>query len=146
MKITDDNHSMEIGVIGYEFSGTGSPKREELDYDANWLMVEVCYSEMDYTAVFRDACLLTWELAEIVEKLQNLVEGKETEWCSNFLEPYLSFETEMLTDGFALQIRFVCDTENGAWKEVVVSQVLSQEQLMNICRELNGYLQQFPKR
>ena len=146
MKITDGNHSIEFGVIGYEFDNAARPKGEELDYDANWLTIKVSYTEMDYTAGFQDSCLLTWELAEMAEKLQKLAEGEETEWCSDFLEPYLSFETETVPGGFALQIRFVFGNENGEWREIIAEQVLDREQLLNICTELNGYLQHFPQR
>ncbi len=52
-------------------------------------MCEVKYSDAETNETFKDACLLTYELADMVEELSGILDGSEDGYISDFMEPYL---------------------------------------------------------
>lgn len=146
MRIEDKNKTKEFGVIGYQFPNAGRSKPNNPDYDANWLTVQVGYAEDETTAVFRDSCVLTWELKEMADALSEILDGRETAYISDFMEPYLKFAVARTGDSFTFTIDFVCDVSDGEWKKICAAQLLDRRQLSAVRDEVKEYLIAYPAR
>ena len=88
MILHQGNKSIEFTIVNYQYPEK-SPSKEGFDYDANWLMCEVKYSDAKTNETYKDACLLTDELADMVEELSEILDGSEDGYISDFMEPYL---------------------------------------------------------
>lgn len=146
MKITDKCNTIEFGIIGYQFPNAGRSKPNDPDYDANWLTVQVGYTEDETTAVFQDSCVLTWELKEMADALSEMLDDRETAYISEFMEPYLKFAVARAGDNFTFTIDFVCDVSDGEWKKIKATQLLDREQLSAVLDEVKQYLITYPAR
>lgn len=144
MKIEDRGKTIKFGIIGYQFPNAGYSKPNDPDYDANWLTVQVSYTEDGSTATFQDSCVLTWELKEFAEALSEIVSDRETGYISDFMEPYLKFAIAKAGDKFTLTIDFVCDVSDGEWKKINATQLVDREQLIEMRDEINQYLTTYP--
>ncbi len=141
---TEGEKKIEFNVINYEY-----PERvatEDYDYDANWLTVEIAYSCGDDKNTYYDSCLLTSELIELIDRIDDLLAGKETGFITDFMEPYLKFSVTKVGDLFAVQIRFVYDTADGQWKEIYVSQGVSFQELKSLSLAGRQLCERFPER
>ncbi len=146
MKIDDKNKTIEFGIIGYQFPNAGRSKPNDPDYDANWLTVQVSYTEDGATASFQDSCVLTWELKEFADALSEIIAERETGYISDFMEPYLKFAVARAGDKYTFTIDFVCDVSDGEWKKVDATQLIDLEQLKAIRDEVKRYLSAYPAR
>lgn len=146
MKIEDKNKTIEFGVIGYQFPNAGRSKPNDPDYDANWLTVQVSYTEDETTASFQDSCVLTWELKEMADALSEILDGRETAYISDFMEPYLKFAVARAGDQFTFTIDFVCGATNGEWKKICATQLLDRDRLSAIREEVKQHLTTYPAR
>ena len=74
-------------VVGYEF-----PQSGRQPYDADWLKirVDVKHPRGDWSKT--DACLLTWELAELANWLNTMASPAPNHPQIEFMEPELRFE------------------------------------------------------
>lgn len=144
MRIDDRNKTIEFGILGYQFPNAGRSKPNDPDYDANWLTVQVNYTEDGTTAHFQDSCVLTWELQEMAEALTDILADRETAYISDFMEPYLKFAVAKAGDKFTFTIDFVCDVSEGEWKKINTTQLMDREQLSTICDEIKHYLTTYP--
>lgn len=115
MFIVSKNKSLELNIIGYQFPDH-KISTTEYDYDANWLICEVKYSEDNLNEVYRDACLLTYELEELIEALDKIINDEEEAYISDFMEPYLKVSIAKVEEQVVLIVQFVYDTTNGKWK------------------------------
>ena len=135
---------IEFNVINYQY-----PERvatEDYDYDANWLMVEIAYSNRAETNTYNDPCLLTYEFIDLIDGIDEILAGRETGYITDFMEPYLQFSVTKVGDLFAVQIRFVYDTTDGQWKEIYVSQGMSYQELNAFSQAGRLLCEQFPER
>lgn len=144
MRIEDRNKTIEFGILGYQFPDAGCSKPNDPDYDANWLTVQVNYSEDGTTATFQDSCVLTWELKEFAEALAEIIADRETGYISDFMEPYLKFAVAKAGDKFTFTIDFVCDVSDGEWKKICATQFIDRGQLKAIQDEVKQYLTAYP--
>lgn len=71
MRLQEDNRRVDFSVIDYQFPKMDKGKYDE--YDANWLIIQVDCN--DGEATFEDSCVLSFELAEFAERLEDLLEG-----------------------------------------------------------------------
>ena len=135
---------IEFNVINYQY-----PERvatEDYDYDANWLMVEIAYSNRAEKNTYYDPCLLTYEFIDLIDGIDEILAGRETGYITDFMEPYLKFSVTKVGDLFAVQIRFVYDTTDGQWKEIYVSQGVSYQELNAFSQAGRQLCEQFPER
>ena len=137
---TENNKRLELDVLGYEF-----PDAEGDWFDANWLNVGVAYDDGSLSFRQVDSCLLTFELAELTGTLDAILEGRESGTITDFTEPYLALAVTRTAETYALQLRFVYDTE-GKWKTVCVCQALDRRALAELNAELKAMYARFPKR
>lgn len=113
----EKNKKLELDITGYQYENC----RGLDEYDSNWVMVRVNYSDPDLFFDFADPCLLNFELKEFVDEIQEL-ELTETGLIKNFIEPYLSMIITKIDDDFAFQIRFVYEMTEEGWKEAYICQ------------------------
>ena len=88
VKFTEENKHLEFHVLGYEFPEKG---KKGDTYDANWLVVQIDYSDDQLTFSEKDTCLLSFELQDLTESIDDVLVGKETGLLMTFMEPYLTF-------------------------------------------------------
>ena len=142
MSITliENNKSLELDVLGYEF-----PDAEDDYFDANWLNVGIRYDDGSLSFRQIDSCLLAFELEELTETLDAILEGRETGTATDFTEPYLALAVTRTGEGFDVQARFVYDT-GSPWKEVCVRQAMARRELAGMNQSLKEMAACFPKR
>ena len=142
MSITliENNKRLELDVLGYEF-----PDAEDDYFDANWLNVGIRYEDGSLSFRQVDSCLLAFELAELTETLDAILEGRESGTITDFMEPYLTFAVTRMGEGYDVQARFVYDT-GSPWKEVCVRQEMDRRELKEMNDGLKEMYARFPRR
>ena len=136
----ENSKRLELSILGYEFpDGRGDL------YDRNWLNVGVAYDGGSLSFRQKDSCLLSFELAALTEAVDAILAGRESGTITDFTEPYLTLAVTRVEDVYALQVRFVYDTE-GKWKTVCVCQALDRRALAELNAELKAMYARFPKR
>ena len=142
MSITfsENNKRLELEVLGYEF-----PDAEGDYYDANWLNVGIRYDDGSLSFRQVDSCLLAFELEELTETLDAILEGREAGTITDFTEPYLTLAVTRVGETCALQVRFVYDTD-GPWKAVGVCRGLDRRELAELNAGLKNMYARFPRR
>ncbi len=138
--LTENNKRLELDVLGYEF-----PDAEGDWFDANWLNVGVVYDDGSLSFRQIDSCLLAFELEELTETLDAILEGREAGTATDFMEPYLTFAVTRTGERFDVQLRFVYDT-GSPWKEVCVCQKMDRRALAELNDGLKEMSARFPRR
>jgi hypothetical protein len=138
---SENNKCLKFDIVDYQFPA----KRGMNNFDANWLTVKIEYTLNEESQTWTDNCLLSDELESLTEDIDTIIEDKETEMITEFMEPYLKFAITRASDIFAVQIRFVYDTSDG-WKDVYIAQGMSREELKNLNAGLKSLSVQFPFR
>lgn len=106
MILHQGNKSIEFTIVNYQYPEK-RPSKEGFDYDANWLMCEVKYSDAEINETYKDACLLTDELADMVEELSEILDGSEDGYTSDFMEPYLKVAAARADEKIVIIFQFV---------------------------------------
>lgn len=44
------NNSIELDVVGYQFPDSPKSGKDNFDYDSNWLVLSICYTDRDISA------------------------------------------------------------------------------------------------
>ena len=145
MLILSNNKTMDFNIIGYQYP-YHKPSCKEYDYDANWLICEMKYAEDDYSRVYRDACLLTYELQELTIAMEKILNKEEDAFISEFMEPYLHIAIARAEEKVVFTIQYVYDTTDGKWKERTVSSVMDEETAMQALQELVALQKAYPER
>jgi hypothetical protein len=142
MSITliENNKSLELDVLGYEF-----PDAEDDYFDANWLNVGIRYDDGQLSFRQVDSCLLAFELAELTETVDAILEGRESGTITDLTEPYLALAVTRTEETYAVQARFVYDT-GSPWKEICVCQKMDRRGLAELNDGLKAMYARFPRR
>ncbi len=138
---TEGDKKIELSIVGYEFAA----KKGMDEYDSNWLTVAIEYFDGVEHHSYADNCLLADELESVVREMKDILSGKETGMIADFTEPYLGLAVTKVDDIYAVQIWFVYDTSDD-WKEIYVSQGLTEEMYQEVCCEMENMSKQFPIR
>jgi len=146
--VCGENVEFEMNVVGYQF-----PHVEHVSYDSDWLNVHVSVTHPRGSWSKTDACLLTFELAQLIEWLRNLATDNLAHSVQDFMEPELSFEW---FGGDRNILRIYLDFSlRPSWspchgvneeKELFVEFALNPEYLRNLAAYLRGELKRFPVR
>lgn len=145
MLISEKNKSINFNIIGYEFPYEKSSNKE-FNYDANWLHIEVVYCDKNTNETYTDTCLLTYELSEMANTLQKIINDEENSYISNFLEPYLSVCITKIDEFIIFVFSFVFDTTEGKWSTIGVTAKLTLEEAKNKLKELKDMELKFPEK
>lgn len=81
-----DDGSVELSIVQYQF-----PTREQMDLDANWLIVEGHVTLLGREWRFRDPCLTTFEVVRLADWLEASARGQGSGKGCSFIEPNLDF-------------------------------------------------------
>lgn len=145
MLLKENGKMMELRVTGYEFPDAVTSTKDV--YDANWLMVELTYTENGRTETYSGADLLTWEVTELAYGISRLAHfgnlAPSREFC--FTEPFLSFRVEEQDGGFTVELRRTVGCV-GDGKTVSVKQRLTKSELLSFEHELLEILARYPER
>jgi len=77
-----------LRIVGYEFPIV----TEDLGFDSNWLIVEVCCKHGKKTWIKRDPSLLTWEVGILIKWLRDILYRQPDSEVLEFIEPNLQFK------------------------------------------------------
>ncbi len=138
--LTENDKRLELDVLGYEF-----PDAEGDYFDSNWLNVGIRYEDGSLSFRQVDSCLLAFELEELTETLDAILDGRETGTATDFTEPSLTFTVTRTAETYAVQLRFVYDT-GSPWKEVCVYQEMDRRELRKMNDGLKEMYARFPRR
>lgn len=144
MRIKDENKTIEFYILGYQFPNAKYSKPNNPDYDDNWLTVKVEYTENGKAETYRDSCVLTWELKEIMDAISDVLVSSKSAYISDFMESYLKFAVAKARDKFSFTIDFVCDVSEGKWNKINATQPIDHNQLSAIRDEVKQYLTTYP--
>jgi hypothetical protein len=83
----DENTEFEMKVAGYQF-----PHLQHEPYDSDWLNITVSVKHPRGAWSKTDACMLTFELAQLIDWLRWIADDRPTHSEESFMEPELRFE------------------------------------------------------
>ena len=145
MLILEGNRGINFNIIGYEFPYM-KPSKKGFDYDANWLHIGVAYCDENTNKTYTDTCLLTYELSELVNALQQIINGSENSYISDFMEPYLSVCITKVDEFITFALSFVISTIDEDWPTVEVTAKWTIEEAKDKLKELKDMELKFPER
>ena len=146
--VRGDGQSIELRIAGYEF-----PEMETEAYDSNWLVVEGFVAHTRGAWRFRDACLLTYEVADLADWLESIARDETIPSECGFIEPVLEFRA-LVFDGYpVLRIYFELESRpewaasDGAGKgDLWLELPLGEIDLVCAATELRRQLASYPQR
>lgn len=157
MKITlkEGSRQLDMTIEGYEFTEdelkvNDAESKADID-DLNWLDIRFRYSDGAMVRECVDACLQTWEYSNVIYGLEELLDGKRSQFTEEdvwLMEPVMRFVAAAADDGnFNLKV--------GVWPEgkmgedidkIIIEQVVTKKELVRIIGELRLGRRLFPER
>ena len=142
-----NNQSVEIKVSNYQF-----PETKDRDYDGNWL--NICLNVKSNLGNWQtvDASLLTWEIQELIDWLDQLSKNENPKWKEmEFIEPNLSFYLMSSHDDLKKKIKIEFKLESRPRSaneddEYFVEFLASNADLKNIANGFRDELSKYPAR
>jgi hypothetical protein len=149
MKLRGDvNTEFEMRVAGYQF-----PHLEHEPYDSDWLNIQVRVKHSRGAWSKTDACMLTFELAHLIDWLKGLADDLPAHSEERFMEPELSFEwfgedRNILRIYLHYSLRPPWSPYHGPdeEEELFVEFAVTPEGLRNACASLHDDLKKYPVR
>lgn len=146
MKFVNENRSLTIDVVGYEFPdrvGGG----EEYDYDANWLILRGVYSDGQVESSFENSCILTCELQALSAGLKLMSAGVQDMYQSEFNDPYFEVTAELIgLNRYLVYASFAMLVAPDKWKNFGVECFLSEEDLKALIADIDSMNRAFPEK
>ena len=139
------NGVFEIRVAGYEF-----PEAEDL-YDRNWLNVSFRAKDDTRDDSCLDACLLTWELGDLADGLEEfLASPEEKEYLPNLMENILWLEFRKNGEGTVdMLLEFTSEgkmSPTGEWECFRIERRVSERDILRAVKVMRLSLAAFPFR
>lgn len=144
----DENTEFEMKVEGYQF-----PHLAREQYDADWLNIRVDVRHPRGAWGKSDACMLTFELAGLIDWLRWLADDLPAHSEESFMEPELRFE--WFGEGRNILRVYLHYSLRPAWspyhgpneeEELFVEFAATPADLRDAADSLRGELQKFPVR
>jgi len=145
MLILDKNKSIDFNVIGYEFPYE-KPSKKTFNYDANWLKLEFVCCDETTNNTYIDTCLLTYEMSELITALEQVINGSESSYISDFMEPYLAVCITKIDEFIIFVLSFVYDTTDGKWSKIGITAKWTMTEAKDKVKELRDMELKFPER
>lgn len=145
MEISKNGKTISIRVLDYQYPER-SGKGKDYDYDANWLVIEVAYTDESGTHIYYDPCLLTYELVELSDGLEKVISGKEPVFISDFMEPYLKVVFERIDGRITAAVTVTYDTSGHSWKTHKLAANLTAHQVTNLTDDIHKMINLFPEK
>ena len=140
------DNSITLDVARYQFPDSPKSKKDDFNYDSNWLMLSICYTGNGVSTTQEDACLLTYELSELYEELHKLSDAQTGSYISDFMEPYLHIAVLKSDDLYSIAVHFVFDTTDGVWKEWKVCSTATASEYNCLLEELKSLVDKYPQK
>lgn len=145
MLLLDKNKRIDFNIIGYEFPHE-KQSRKEFSYDANWLNIEINYHDEKRDKTYIDSCLLTYELSDLINVFQKIINGDENRYISDFMEPYLSICITNVDEFIIFVFSFVYDTNGDNWSKISITAKWTMSEAKEKMQELKNMKLKFPER
>ena len=145
MLISEKNKRIDFNVIGYEFPHE-KPLKKEFNYDANWLNLKINYYDGKKDKTYIDNCLLTYELSDLINVFQKVINGNENSYISDFMEPYLSICITNVDEFIIFVFSFVYDTSGNKWSKISITAKWTMTEAKEKVKELKDMELEFPER
>lgn len=140
-----DGSEIEVRLTRYQF-----PEIEDDHWDSNWLMVALRVQAPQGSWHTEDPALLTWEVRDLVNWFEALVNNHQEDPSLVFLEPCLGFGvTKQTADTVKLQVRLGHEFRPpwlDSQKKARVMLTLSRDDLRLAAESLREELARFPIR
>ena len=146
MLFTQDDKKLGLRVIGYQFPEI---TKNSLYDDGNWLDLEISYTANSRSnpSTRIDACIETWDIDHLAKTLKQMLDGTQTQYVSDFLEPYLVISITKLADKFQFDCSYCYEIDkNDDWKTWEVSTLLDRNQVTELIDELTNTYATYPAR
>ena len=140
------NNSIALDVVRYQFPDSPKSLKDDFNYDSNWLVVSVCYTENGRPHTQEDACLLTYELSEVYDELCKLKDGQTGSYISDFMEPYLRIVVLKNEDQYSIAVHYVFDTTDGIWKTWKVNSTVTANEYTLLLDEFKMLVDKYPQK
>lgn len=144
MILYEGNKSVEFTILGYEFPEIFS--REQYNYDANWLVCNICYTEEGKKEFYKDSCLLTSELYELRVGMERMVNSTITEYHSSFIEPSLEIHISRKKKYMMFHLEFFYQISCNDRKSRQISSYINEQEIMLLLDDIKRMENQFPER
>jgi hypothetical protein len=82
-----------LEIVGYEFP------EAEAEYDSNWLLIRLSATLLEDSWTATDPFLLTYEVAELANWLEEIARGTAAEMEIGFIEPNIWFQVVAAANG-----------------------------------------------
>jgi len=141
---TLNGDGVELSVVGYQF-----PDLPNVPYDSNWLVIEGTASIGGQSWTFRDACLLTYEVAALAHWLERHGAGGMIDDELSFLEPNLSVRrvsAGAIRMFFALECAPPWSAPGEDWEAYFVEAPVDKEAFQAAALALRDALRSWPQR
>ncbi len=146
MLISEKNNSINFNVIGYEFPNE-IPSKRDFNYDANWLNLEFVCCKEKTSKTYTDTCLLTYELSDLVTAFEQIINGSENSYISDFMEPYLSVCITKVDEFIIFVLSFVYEmSKDNKWSKIGITAKWTMPEAKDKVKELREMERKFPKR
>lgn len=137
----DRDKMFELDVLGYEFKNIKGDEDEDI---ANWIELSINYSSNNNKLSEVSSCLFTYEIEEIIDGIESVLNGLENSVVITFIEPYLVFALIRGDEKYAVQFRYV-DNRVG-WKILSICEVMNREKILELKNEFKRMYDKFPYR
>ena len=138
------NNSIELDVVGYQFPDSPKSGKDNFDYDSNWLVLSICYTDRGVSAKQKDACILSYELLDLYKELCALRDIQTGSYISGFMGPYLRIAALKNEDQYSFAIHFAFDTTDNSWKEWKVCATVTADEYNRLLNELKLLVKKYP--
>lgn len=143
MLLKNEESSLRLDVVGYEFPQGGDPGSD----DANWLVLRCTWIREDGSVVKdTNSCLLTYELRDMAAGLKVLNAGIRDQYASDFVDPYFELAAQAEGEGFRAAASFYLPNTMDGDDTAEIEVCLTKEDMAELIAELDRLCGKFPDR
>lgn len=133
MKVKNKDQSIELEILGYEYPpgwGAGMP------YDTDWLNTRLKLIDGDKQEVIEDTFLRFSELNQVFENVNQILEGMQSDYYSDFLDKRFSMAAYVVEERDIFLEMSYLDENN----ELSIKQELTSEEFRDFVLDLENVL------
>lgn len=145
MIIKDKDKSIEFSITGYQFPDEKSTA-DEYNYDANWLTCNFYYKHGLFSEEYQNSCLLTYELEDLCDAIECILQGEYKEYISNFTENYLNISIKRIGNRFDFSFEYGDWIKSKEWKSIMIYTVINENELASYLEEFKQMKNKYPAR
>ena len=89
---------------------------------------------------------MTYELSDLINVFQKVINGNENSYISDFMEPYLSICITNVDEFIIFVFSFVYDTSGSKWSKISITAKWTMSEAKEKVKELKDMELKFPER